>query len=109
MPAKIFFTKGDITEAAVDAIVNAANNDLILGAGVAGGAIVWGRASGMAGCAARTLGEAVAPGPGADENKLAYSKYAAAPVSTTRNATFFRSAPSFMTCRPPSAGQRCPA
>jgi O-acetyl-ADP-ribose deacetylase len=36
MPAKIFFTKGDITEAAVDAIVNAANNDLILGAGVAG-------------------------------------------------------------------------
>ena len=36
MPAKIFFTQGDITEAAVDAIVNAANNDLILGAGVAG-------------------------------------------------------------------------
>jgi O-acetyl-ADP-ribose deacetylase (regulator of RNase III) len=36
MPAKISFVKGDITEMAVDAIVNAANNDLILGAGVAG-------------------------------------------------------------------------
>ncbi|HEV2178106.1 MAG TPA: macro domain-containing protein [Terriglobia bacterium] len=36
MPAKIFFLKGDITDMAVDAIVNAANNDLILGAGVAG-------------------------------------------------------------------------
>ncbi|HUX09324.1 MAG TPA: macro domain-containing protein [Terriglobia bacterium] len=36
MPAKIYFTKGDITEAEVDAIVNAANNDLVLGAGVAG-------------------------------------------------------------------------
>ena len=36
MPTKILFTKGDITDMAVDAIVNAANNDLILGAGVAG-------------------------------------------------------------------------
>lgn len=36
MPAKIFFQKGDITEMAVEAIVNAANNDLVLGAGVAG-------------------------------------------------------------------------
>lgn len=36
MPASIYFMKGDITELEVDAIVNAANNELILGAGVAG-------------------------------------------------------------------------
>lgn len=36
MPTKIFFQKGDITEMAVDAIVNAANSDLLLGGGVAG-------------------------------------------------------------------------
>ena len=34
--AKIVLRKGDLTEADVDAVVNAANNDLILGGGVAG-------------------------------------------------------------------------
>ncbi len=36
MPTKIFFVKGDITEMAVDAIVNAANTDLTMDTGVAG-------------------------------------------------------------------------
>lgn len=36
MPTKIYFMKGDITEFEVDAIVNAANTDLVLGSGVAG-------------------------------------------------------------------------
>jgi O-acetyl-ADP-ribose deacetylase len=34
--SKILFLKGDITEMAVDAVVNAANTDLMLGSGVAG-------------------------------------------------------------------------
>jgi O-acetyl-ADP-ribose deacetylase (regulator of RNase III) len=36
MQTKLYFVKGDITDWAVDAIVNAANTDLQLGAGVAG-------------------------------------------------------------------------
>jgi O-acetyl-ADP-ribose deacetylase (regulator of RNase III) len=36
MPTKIQFLKGDITEMAVDAIVNAANTDLVMAEGVAG-------------------------------------------------------------------------
>ena len=36
MPTKILFVQGDITEMAVDAIVNAANTDLTMGTGVAG-------------------------------------------------------------------------
>ncbi len=36
MQSKIHFVRGDITDMAVDAIVNAANTDLVLGAGVAG-------------------------------------------------------------------------
>jgi O-acetyl-ADP-ribose deacetylase (regulator of RNase III) len=35
MPTKILFSKGDITEMAVDAIVNAANTELTMDAGVA--------------------------------------------------------------------------
>jgi O-acetyl-ADP-ribose deacetylase (regulator of RNase III) len=34
--SKVVLRQGDLTEAQVDAIVNAANNDLVLGAGVAG-------------------------------------------------------------------------
>lgn len=36
MPTRIRIEEGDLTDAAVDAIVNAANTDLVLGAGVAG-------------------------------------------------------------------------
>jgi O-acetyl-ADP-ribose deacetylase (regulator of RNase III) len=36
MPSKIVIQQGDLTEMDTDAIVNAANNDLVLGVGVAG-------------------------------------------------------------------------
>ena len=36
MGTRIVISQGDITEAEVEAIVNAANTDLMLGAGVAG-------------------------------------------------------------------------
>ncbi|MCU1241177.1 MAG: putative phosphatase [Candidatus Acidoferrum typicum] len=36
MPSKIVILQGDLTEMDTDAIVNAANNDLVLGVGVAG-------------------------------------------------------------------------
>jgi O-acetyl-ADP-ribose deacetylase (regulator of RNase III) len=36
MPGRVVLREGDITEEAVDAIVNAANSQLVLGAGVAG-------------------------------------------------------------------------
>lgn len=36
MPGRIVLAEGDITEQQVDAIVNAANSDLVLGSGVAG-------------------------------------------------------------------------
>ena len=36
MPTKILFVKGDVTEMPVDAIVNAANTELVMGNGVAG-------------------------------------------------------------------------
>src|ERR1700730_9218516 len=36
LPSKIVIQQGDLTEMETDAIVNAAKNDLVLGAGVAG-------------------------------------------------------------------------
>ena len=44
LAAKIEIRQGDLTEMETDAIVNAANNDLILGAGVAGAIRRCGRA-----------------------------------------------------------------
>ena len=45
LTGRILIQQGDITEMDVDAIVNAANNDLILGAGVAGAILRKGGAS----------------------------------------------------------------
>jgi O-acetyl-ADP-ribose deacetylase (regulator of RNase III) len=65
--SKIVLRKGDLTEAQVDAIVNAANNDLILGGGVAGAIRAKGGPSIQAECdklGPIPLGEAVLTGAG---------------------------------------------
>ncbi len=64
---RIVLAEGDITEHAVDAIVNAANNDLVLGSGVAGAIRERGGPSIQAECDALSpveIGEAVATGAG---------------------------------------------
>jgi O-acetyl-ADP-ribose deacetylase (regulator of RNase III) len=63
----IVLHKGDLTEALVDAIVNAANNDLILGGGVAGAIRTKGGPSIQAECdklGPIPIGEAVITGAG---------------------------------------------
>jgi O-acetyl-ADP-ribose deacetylase (regulator of RNase III) len=65
--SKIVIRQGDITEAEVDAIVNAANNDLKLGAGVAGAIRTKGGPSIQQECdklGPVRLGEAVITGSG---------------------------------------------
>ncbi len=63
----IVMTEGDIAEAEVDAIVNAANSDLVLGAGVAGAIAAKGGPSIQAECTAHgpiQVGEAALTGAG---------------------------------------------
>jgi O-acetyl-ADP-ribose deacetylase len=65
--ARIVLRKGDLTEADVDAIVNAANNDLILGGGVAGAIRTKGGPSIQAECdqlGPIAIGEAAITGAG---------------------------------------------
>ena len=65
--SKIVLLEGDLTEAQVDAIVNAANNDLILGGGVAGAIRAKGGPSIQAECdklGPIPIGEAVLTGAG---------------------------------------------
>jgi O-acetyl-ADP-ribose deacetylase (regulator of RNase III) len=65
--SKIVLHKGDLTDAQVDAIVNAANNDLILGGGVAGAIRAKGGPSIQAECdklGPIPIGEAVLTGAG---------------------------------------------
>src|SRR5579863_5523440 len=65
--AKIGLREGDLTDAEVDAIVNAANNDLMLGGGVAGAIRVKGGPSIQNECnriAPIALGEAAITGAG---------------------------------------------
>jgi O-acetyl-ADP-ribose deacetylase (regulator of RNase III) len=65
--AKITLCRGDLTEAEVDAIVNAANNDLMLGGGVAGAIRVKGGPAIQQACdkiGPIALGEAAITGAG---------------------------------------------
>jgi O-acetyl-ADP-ribose deacetylase len=65
--AKVLLRQGDLTEADVDAIVNAANNDLMLGGGVAGAIRVKGGPSIQQECdriGPIALGEAAITGAG---------------------------------------------
>jgi O-acetyl-ADP-ribose deacetylase (regulator of RNase III) len=65
--AKIELRQGDLTEADVDAIVNAANNDLMLGGGVAGAIRIKGGPTIQQECGrigTITLGEAAITGAG---------------------------------------------
>lgn len=68
MPApRIVITEGDLVEQQVDAIVNAANNDLVLGAGVAGAIRLRGGPAIQRECDAHgpiNIGEAAITGPG---------------------------------------------
>lgn len=64
---RITLVEGDLTEQAVDAIVNAANNDLLLGSGVAGAIARRGGPAIAAECAAHgpiAVGEAAVTGAG---------------------------------------------
>ncbi len=64
---RITVVEGDLTEQQVDAIVNAANNDLLLGSGVAGAIATRGGPSIAAECAERgriEIGEAAITGAG---------------------------------------------
>jgi O-acetyl-ADP-ribose deacetylase len=65
--SRVVLRKGDLTEAAVDAIVNAANNDLVLGGGVAGAIRAKGGPSIQAECdklGPIPIGEAAVTGAG---------------------------------------------
>ncbi len=67
MSGRIALVEGDITEQPVDAIVNAANSDLVLGAGVAGAIRAKGGPSIQAECDAHgpvAVGEAAVTGAG---------------------------------------------
>jgi O-acetyl-ADP-ribose deacetylase (regulator of RNase III) len=64
---RITIVEGDLTEQVVDAVVNAANSDLVLGSGVAGAIARRGGASIAAECAAHgpiAVGEAAVTGAG---------------------------------------------